>query len=633
MGNAVSLQDISKSYKKIQAIKRISLDIPRGVLFGFIGPDGAGKSTLLKIIAGILTYDSGNLIVLGQKVRSEKEAEIVKKRLCFMPQGLGVSLYQELSIEENLNFFGHLRLLSREELEARKEKLLALTGLSPFRNRRAKDLSGGMKQKLALICSIIHEPELIILDEPTTGVDPLSREDFWFLIGSLVSQRGITALVSTTYLEEAERFDLVALIHGGEVLAHGNPKEILSLAKGRSFLIHTRDPLSVLNAASKIGLRPFPYAGGLKVFVPERDIKLDLLQILDHKKDIKIQELPIDLQDVVFSLSFTEEKPVFPENLGISKHKDIPIITESVIVARKLTKEFGKFRAVDSVDLEVRRGEIYGLLGPNGAGKTTLIRMLCGLLPPNYGEGKVAGFDMRRAPRHIKEHIGYLSQAFSLYRDLTVRENLWLMGGIYGLSSSFTKRRISELLSLTGLLPYEDMRAGDLPLGLRQRLALACAVIHKPDIVFLDEPTSGVDVAGRQVFWSLIYRLSRETGLTCLVTTHYLAEAEYCDRLALMHDGKIVVEGPPERLKEDIGRRLGSPWMIEVENPLLAMEILREKVLVSIRGRRIRFFYRGEIEEVLSFLDSLDLRPLCLEKGFVTMEDVFLSRIKGEHAV
>ncbi len=629
MKNAVCLKQISKSYKKTQAIKNISLDIPKGVLFGFIGPDGAGKSTLLKIIAGILTYDSGSLTVLDHHVKTEKDAEIIKEKVCFMPQGLGVSLYQELSIEENLNFFGRLRLLSQKELEARKEKLLSLTGLLPFRDRRAKDLSGGMKQKLALICSLIHEPELIILDEPTTGVDPLSREDFWFLIGSLVSEKGVTALVSTTYLEEAERFDMVALIHEGKILAHGNPKEILSLAKGRSFLLYTKNPLSALNAASKVGLRPFPYAGGLKIFVPEKDKKFDLLKIFNHE-DIKIQEIPIDLQDVVFSLSFKEEKPPILENLEIIERKNISDNAEPVIIARKLTKKFGSFRAVDKVDLEVRRGEIYGLLGPNGAGKTTLIRMLCGLLPPSDGEGKVAGFDMRYAPRHIKEHIGYLSQAFSLYRDLTVRENLWLMGGIYGLSGSFTKKRILELLALTGLVPYENMRAGDLPLGLRQRLALACAVIHKPDIVFLDEPTSGVDVAGRQVFWSLIYRLSRETGLTCLVTTHYLAEAEYCDRLALMHAGKVIVEGPPEKLKEDVSKKLGKPWMLELENPLSAMEILRKKVLVSMRGRRIRFFCPGEKEEVSSFLESLGIRPVHLERQSVTMEDVFLSRIKGE---
>jgi len=621
MALAVRLINISKSYRRTKAVKEISLEIPRGVLFGFIGPDGAGKSTLLKIIAGILTYDQGELEVLGQKVRNEREAENVKPRLCFMPQGLGVNLYQELSVEENLDFFGRLRLVPEDELSRRKTELLELTGLLPFRDRRAKHLSGGMKQKLALICSLIHEPELIILDEPTTGVDPLSREDFWTLLAHLVAERGVTALVSTTYLEEAERFDQISLIHEGRCLAKGSPKEILRLARGKAYLVQAKDPLLALKKLSSLGLKPFPFPEGLKVFIPQG------LEI-EGKQDF--QEVPVDLQDVVLSLTFEESERGERERIELSELFGPTKIfqDEIVIKARRLTKRFGEFTAVDSVNLEVRRGEIYGLLGPNGAGKTTLIRMLCGLLPPTEGEGLVAGFEMRRAPRQIKEHIGYLSQAFSLYRDLTVTENIWFMGGVYGLPGKIATKRLEKLLLFTGLYPYRHLKAGELPLGLRQRLALACAVVHGPEIVFLDEPTSGVDVAGRQAFWELIFCLSREAGLTCLVTTHYLVEAEHCDRLSLMHQGRVVAEGSPAELKTKLEKTLGAPWIIEVDDPLKALDRLRPKVPASMMGRRIRFFYPGEEEEILSFLKSLGLRPLSFTQGKVTMDDVFIHHIR-----
>ncbi len=627
----VKVEDLKKRYGDIWALCGLSLQVPQGVLFGLVGPDGAGKSTLLKIIAGLLTYDAGSLEVFGQPVRTESEAERVKTRLCFMPQGLGVSLYQELSVEENLEFFGKLRLLSGARLKRRQRELLELTGLWPFRKRRAKNLSGGMKQKLALICSLIHEPELIILDEPTTGVDPLSREDFWALLSTLVSREGVTALVSTTYLEEAQRFDQVALLHQGKILASGPPERLLALAQGASFLIHTQDPLSVLHRLLEEGLRPFPYTGGLRVFVPGKAPQKRLEKVLAGL-EVEVTPLSVELQDVVLSLGEKEaERTKFvlaqgPLPKGFSPRGRV------VIRAQELTRDFDGFRAVDHVTLEVHPGEIYGLLGPNGAGKTTLIRMLCGLLPPTYGHGEVAGYDMRKAPREIKAHIGYLSQAFSLYQDLTVGENFWLMAGIYGLTARRARQRAAELLQLTGLGPYRDQRAGDLPLGLRQRLALACAVIHEPEIVFLDEPTSGVDVAGRQVFWTLIYRLSRETGLTCLVTTHYLTEAEYCDRLTLMHQGRVVAEGPPGDLKKEVEERLGCPWLLTVDDPLKVREVLAPLVPVSMLGRRLRFFFKASPAEVERFLRGLGISFRGLEATPVSMEDVFLYYVRAQGA-
>ncbi len=620
----VEVREVEKRYGKIVALRGVSLRVPRGVLFGLVGPDGAGKSTLLKIVTGLLTYDRGEVFLFGQPVRTEREAEAVKERLCFMPQGLGVNLYQELSVEENLDFFGKLRLLDDEELRRRKEELLRLTGLHPFRNRRAKNLSGGMKQKLALICSLIHQPELVVLDEPTTGVDPLSREDFWALLATLVYHQKVTALVSTTYLEEAMRFDRLALMHEGRILLEGAPEELLARTKGRAYLVATDDPLKTLTRLSEAGFRPFPYAGGLRVFVPEGREE-DFSRALSAGE--KVSPLPLDLTDLVLSFS-----PAVTPLTGRLSWAKAESREEVVIYARELTKEFDGFRAVDRVNLSVRRGEIYGLLGPNGAGKTTLIRMLCGLLKPTRGEGKVAGYDMRRAPREIKEHIGYLSQAFSLYRDLTVTENIWLMAGIYGLPRRTTGKRLRELLELTGLTPYADHKAGDLPLGLRQRLALACALVHHPDIVFLDEPTSGMDVSGRQVFWSLIFRLSREVGLTCLVTTHYLAEAEHCDRLTLMHAGRVVAEGAPRALKEDLRRRFGRPWLVSVPDLLSAREKLRKERPVMVFGRKLRFLWPGDEEEVRAYLRQHGVEVLEVEPAEVTMEDVFLWYVSASPA-
>ncbi len=623
-----NLENISKKYKGLTALKGVNLTIPQGVLFGLIGPDGAGKSTLLKIIAGVLTYDGGYLEVFGKPVTNERQAEAIKDKICFMPQGLGVNLYQELSVEENLEFFGKLRLLPSAKLKIRKKELLELTGLWPFRHRRAKNLSGGMKQKLALACSLVHRPEFIILDEPTTGVDPLSREDFWALLTSLVSGQGVTALVSTTYLEEADRFEKLALLHQGEICAQGTLKDILGLVEGRPFVLKTSEPLELLERLLAHGLRPFPYTGGLRIFVPGNHPEAQLSKIISGLK-VQIEPLPLEIQDVVLGLTKGSEMPdihLSPKSLRVKKGQNI------AIEARSLTRDFQGFLAVDHVDLEVKSGEIYGLLGPNGAGKTTLIRMLCGLLPPTSGRGQVAGYNMQEAPGAIKEHIGYLSQAFSLYQDLTVTENIWLMAGIYGLGARRTKERIKELLQLTGLEAYKYHKTVDLPLGLRQRLALACAIVHQPDIVFLDEPTSGMDVAGRQVFWTLIYRLSRAIGLTCLVTTHYLAEAEYCDGLTLMHRGRVVAQGPPQRLKKKVEDRLGRPWLAKIEDPWRVREIFHTKgVPVSVMGRSVRFFLKGTRQEVLSVLSRWGITPLELERGTITMEDVFLYFVRSSH--
>ncbi len=616
---AFEVKGLKKRYKTKEALKGVSLSVPQGSLFGIIGPDGAGKSTLLKIIAGILTYDAGEVIVLSKRIVNEKTAEAIKSSISFMPQGLGTSLYKELSVEENLDFFAKLRLIPPSVLKERKDELLEITGLKPFVKRKAGQLSGGMKQKLALICSLLHEPRLLILDEPTTGVDPISREELWSLLASLVAEKGITVVVSTAYLEEAERFEKVALLHQGELMAQGGPEELKKKITGSCFLIQAENTIEILKFLAKEGLRPFPYVGGLRVFVPgER-----LTWFLDSMKALKasVENISCELEDLVFSLSSTDTGLTF--DMTLSSSKGLLKTQEVAILARDLCKEFDGFLAVNQVNLEVRRGEIFGLLGPNGAGKTTLIRMLCGLLPPSRGEGYVAGYDMARAPYEIKEHIGYVSQAFSLYLDLKVEENLSLMAGIYGVMGKRKSRRINELLALTGLSPYKRERATALPLGLRQRLALACALVHEPEIVFLDEPTSGMDVAGRQVFWALLLRLSRETGLTCLVTTHYLAEAEYCDRLALMHQGKIIAQGPPKKLKDHVAKILGRPYILTTRDTLQAKRALAREMPVVMLGKRLKIFYPSGREDLGAFLKRQGILVDDISPGQVTMDDVF----------
>ncbi len=554
---AVVIRGLRKRYGRIEALGGLDLEIPKGEIFGLIGPDGAGKSSLLKIIAGVLSHDEGQVIVLSQPLASEEDAEAIKGRLGFMPQGLGLHLYPELTVEENLRFFAELRLVPEKEYYQRRERLLAITRLAPYPDRKVKELSGGMKQKLGLACTLIHQPELIILDEPTTGVDPLSRQELWAIVAELVAERELTAVISTSYLDEASRFHQLALLSGGRIIARGTPEDLA--------------PEGLESWFFRLAEKHHPVA-----YLP-----------------------PV--------LKGEGEPPSGP-----------------VIEARELVKDFGRFRAVDRVSFSVAAGEVFGLLGPNGAGKTTVVRMLCGLLRPSRGEGRVAGVDMRAPGRHIRQRIGYMSQSFSLYRDLTARENLWLYAGIYGVRNE--KEVMEALVDLCQLKGFEERRTADLPLGVRQRLALACAIVHRPQVVFLDEPTSGVDPPGRKRFWEIIYLLAQELKITVLVTTHYMTEAEYCDRLCLMHEGRIIAEGTPKALKEAVLKRAGRPISLLVSNPLSVLRELRGMGLqATLYGARIRVLAP---EEKINALKTFSPRGLLPEE--ITMEDVFVYHILRE---
>jgi ABC-2 type transport system ATP-binding protein len=577
----VRVAGLGKHYRARVALDDLALEVRRGELYGLIGPDGAGKSSLLKIIAGVLVPDVGSVDVFGVSVDSERAAERIKGRLGFMPQGLGLNLYPELSVEENVDYFARLRLVPERALAERKETLLAMTRLARFRDRAMKNLSGGMKQKLGLVCTLIHEPELVILDEPTTGVDPISRRDFWNILGTLLRERGITALVSTAYLDEASRFDRLALMYGGRILAEGTPPQLRALS--------------------------------------------------DATEPTRMGE--------------PELEPVFVSLLrrrGLGDSADAPPVaiageparpSEGVAVeARGLTRDFGAFRAVDTLSFEVRHGEIFGLLGANGAGKTTVIKMLTGILTPTAGAGHVAGVDMRRAQRDVRGRIGYVSQVFSLYGDLTVGENLALSAGVYGLSATHARQRIAWTLDMAGLMGHERDLASDLPMGLRQRLALGCALLHHPQVLFLDEPTSGVDPLGRRRFWDILLRLARERGVAILITTHYMSEAERCDRVGLMHAGRLVEAASPADMKRAVEIEAGQLLELDVDHAARVLDRLHAAGLTdaTLHGSRIHLYSRDvdrDRARISMLLEAAHLRLNRIVPRPVSLEDVFVYRV------
>ena len=628
----VRVRTLRKRYRKSLAVDGVDLDIQKGEIHGLIGPDGAGKSSVMKAIAGVLTFDAGDVEVLGVSLDSEAACERIKGRIGFMPQGLGLNLYADLTVEENIDFFARLRLVDAKDLAARKSRLLAITRLDRFKNRPMKELSGGMKQKLGLACTLVHEPELIILDEPTTGVDPVSRRDFWAILVDLLQAQGTTALVSTAYMDEASRFHRIALMLGGRVIARGEPDEIQRLVPGNVVSLHTTNQLA---AFTQLKAR-FPHVqalgSSLHTFVEEPDAAAAQRTVREATAGLAIDDLGVaepDLEDVFVALTRRDQlaaltRPEMPSATPIGARRGGDLAIEAV----GLTCDFGSFRAVDHVSFAVRQGEIFGLLGANGAGKTTAIKMLTGIIRPTAGVGRVAGADMRAASHDIKERIGYMSQAFSLYTDLTVMENINLYAGIYGLSARESKGRAEWVIGMAGLGGYETKTTGSLPMGLRQRLALGCALVHRPDVLFLDEPTSGVDPVGRRQFWDILFSLSRQEGVAILVTTHYMSEAEHCDHLALMYDGRIVADAAPDQMKRDVETEAGHLLEITAPQPYLARARLADAGFrdAALVGKHIHLLSRNpeadrlRIPSVLAVAGisgaTATLRPLSMEDAF-----------------
>jgi ribosome-dependent ATPase len=481
-----SIKEVTHRYGATLALDGLSLDIPSGRMVGVIGPDGVGKSTLLALVAGSKKMQRGKVIVLGGDIADAAHRRDACPRIAYMPQGLGKNLYFELSVRENVDFMARLFGLSARERPARIKQLLDATGLGPFPERPAGKLSGGMKQKVGLCGALVHEPDLLILDEPTTGVDPLSRRQFWSLIDDIRAERpSMSVVISTAYMDEAQQWDWIVAMDAGRVLATGTPAELMRRT-------------------------------GTK------DLERCFVALLPEDKRSGHVDLTI---------------PPRPEGKS-----------EIAIDAKGLTRRFGDFVAVDHVSLTIERGEIFGFLGSNGCGKSTTMKMLTGLLPPTEGSATLFGQSVEAGSMEVRKSIGYMTQAFSLYGELTVMQNLVLDARLYHIAPDKAKIRIDELVEKFGLGPYLDALAGDLPMGLRQRLSLAVAVLHEPQMLILDEPTSGVDPVARDSFWELLIDLSRKQGVTIFVTTHFMNEAMRCDRISLMHAGKVLAADAPQKL-------------------------------------------------------------------------------------
>jgi len=635
-GPVVQVQGFCKRYRKQVAVQGVDLVIQSGEIYGLIGPDGAGKSSLMKAIAGVLTYEGGSVDVFGVRVDSEAAAEQVNGRIGCMPQGLGLNLYAELSVEENIDFFAQLRGVTPKLLAERKRKFLAMTRLEAFRDRPMKNLSGGMKQKLGLVCTLIHEPELVIMDEPTTGVDPVSRRDFWAILAELLRERGITALVSTAYLDEAARFHRLSLMYGGQVLTAGEPDEIRQIVSGSLVEVVVEPQIEALGRLKRHFPQVEAVGPGLRVYVDEvtpKEAGKQVEAILDGLSVKEVQAIEPELEDAFVAL--LRQRKLAEHTRGeLSKAAlvDSPPSDAIAIEARGLTRDFGRFRAVDQVSFRVGEGEIFGLLGANGAGKTTVIKMLTGILPPTGGKGHVAGADMRRAGQVIKERIGYMSQAFSLYQDMTVLENIRLYARIYAVPRSQLKQRTAWVIEMAGLKDVEGRLAGKLPMGIRQRLALGCALVHQPRVLFLDEPTSGVDPIGRRRFWDILVQMARVDQVAILVTTHYMSEAEHCDHLALMHAGRIITDATPAEMKQSLQQEAGQLLEVATDRPLVALKLLEQAGFegVALFGKRIHLLAKDRQQarhQIESLLHQHDITLLGLTSRRPSLEDVFVYRI------
>ncbi|WP_428719197.1 ATP-binding cassette domain-containing protein [Undibacterium curvum] len=641
----VEANQLVKRYGAHLALDHISLQVRPGEIYGLIGPDGAGKSSLLKAVAGVLAHDEGELRVFSQLINNEADSELIKDRIGLMPQGLGQNLYGDLSVEENIDYFGGLRLLSPEALRERKEALLKSTRLERFRDRPMKNLSGGMKQKLGLVCTLIHEPKLVILDEPTTGVDPVSRREFWSILSRLLQEKGITALVSTAYMDEASRFHRVSLMHEGKILASGEPARMKDLAAGCIVSTVCADAQQQMAAVQRLTQR-FPQLEALgqeiRVFVDSADTDAARQQVLKTLQQTpaiaqaQTEVLDAELEDVFIALlrqraaadaNVAEPVVATVANSAAVVSAAQPATQQLAIEARELSRHFGEFKAVDQVSFQVPQGEIFGLLGANGAGKSTVIKMLTGILTQSSGQGMVAGADMRTAGLQIRERIGYMSQAFSLYLDLSVLENIRLYAGIYGLSRQQTAERMDWILDMAGLRPFGHALTASLPMGLRQRLALGCALIHRPQVLFLDEPTSGVDPLGRRAFWDVLFRLSREEHVTILVTTHYMSEAEHCDHIALMYAGRVVADASPEQLKSRLEQEAGQLVEVDCSDAPQALQVLQQAgfASASLFGPKLHVLLKdleADSQRVRTSLQAFGVSALRPRR--LSMEDVFV---------
>jgi ABC-2 type transport system ATP-binding protein len=627
---AIDVRGLKKNYGALEAVRGISFEVQRGEIFGLIGADGAGKTTTFQILAGVMEATGGTAEIFGRAARD------ARSRTGYLTQSF--SLYPDLSVRENIRYIGELRHVPPAEIEERGVRYLKMFDMDRFSHRLAAQLSGGMKQKLALVCALVSEPDILLLDEPTTGVDPVSRREFWDTLAHLAGQ-GLTVLVATPYLDEAERCHRIALIHLGEIRQIGTPDEIRQSLHAKRIELRASDLRKALPAVQKVAARDGDifdvqrFGDRLDLLSHSPEAARKKMEEIMHAEGIAIENVRVDeptLENTFVatlrSLSQEMSDTPFP-----SRHDHRSQRGQIAIGAEHITKQFGSFTAVHDVSLHVKYGEIYGLLGANGAGKTTTIKMLCGLLEASTGNMQLAGEHGAFRSTEIRQQIGYMSQKFSLYDDLSIAENLDFFGGVYGVPEEELKEKERWVLEFSGLEGKEQQVTGSLPGGWKQRVAFGSAIMHEPGIVFLDEPTSGVDPLARRAFWMMINRLA-DAGTAVLVTTHYLEEAEQCNRLGFMVAGELLVEGTPSEIK---ARQKGHLLEFLVDQPQRAADLLKTEKQhwrVALFGKHLHIITDSDVEagirENTQELEANGIRVLEAREGRFSLEDVFISVVE-----
>lgn len=637
---AIDVRALTKHYGEVEAVRGIGFEVHPREIFGLIGPDGAGKTSTFQILAGVMEATSGDANIFGRPARD------MRSQTGYLTQTF--SLYPDLTVAENIRYSGDLRRIDPQEILDRGSQYLRMFDMHRFTDRLAGKLSGGMRQKLSLICALVPQPHVLLLDEPTTGVDPVSRREFWDVLAHLASE-GLTILVATPYLDEAERCHRIAFMHQGEILSIGTAEELCATLDAKRIELRTPDLrkteriLSAEVGTDKEILDVQRFGDRLDLLVrdPDREQK----RVTDELSGagISIDEMRIDQPTLentfvakLRALGQSAQTSEFP-----ARHDHGNLRGEVAIGATDLIKQFGDFTAVNNVSLQIRNGEVYGLLGANGAGKTTTIRMLCGLLEPTSGDMELAGARGNLRSQTVRQRIGYMSQKFSLYDDLTIRENLDFFAGVYGVPDREREEKIRWVLSFSGLEGKQNQITGSLPGGWKQRVAFGAAIMHEPDILFLDEPTSGVDPLARRAFWTMINRLA-DGGAAILVTTHYLEEAEQCNRLGMMVAGELVAEGTPSGIK---ARQSGHLIQFVVDQPQRAVDLLKQSTQswrVSLFGKRLHLITEDApqiaIRETTKQLEESGLHVLSAREDRFSLEDVFISiveqaRLEGKVAI
>ncbi|MDX2106756.1 MAG: ATP-binding cassette domain-containing protein [Candidatus Melainabacteria bacterium] len=624
----VQVLDLKKNYGETQALKGVSFSIYPGEIFGIVGPDGAGKTSVFHMLGGILDATSGDITVLGKKPRD------TRLEIGYLTQLF--SLYLDLSINENIEYVAGLRQVSKNDLSERRDKYLKLMDLDRFSNRLAGQLSGGMKQKLALCCALIARPKLLLLDEPTTGVDPVSRREFWDLLAS-ITQEGVTVAVATPYMDEAERCHRLILLHEGSIQDEGRPQELKDNLKLKRLELRSNDLEQLSNRLHTSIDKDQAHFTDIQEFGDRLDVLTD---------NLNIARSIIEKESVGLDLSISTQEPTL-ENVFVSKLKNVEVKETTIrfpfvqkgapsnstaIQAEHVYKEFGSFTAVKDVSLQIDYGHIYGLLGANGAGKTTTIKMLCGLLQPSKGQMSLGGEKGNLRSALLRKKLGYMSQKFTLYDDLTILENLEFYCGVYCVPQELKSKRLNWVLENTGLLGEENRLTGNLPGGWKQRLSFGAAVLHQPEVLFLDEPTSGVDPLARRQMWQLIRDFARQ-GTAILVTTHFLEEAEHCSELGFMVAGELVAQGAPGKIKAE---QPGSLIELKFKDNQAAYNTLKAKLdswRVSIFADAVHLVLDNpdiELESIIDNCNSQGIECFSSRRLPFSLEDAFIGIVKRQ---